>query len=146
MKSKTQTLPNSKTTRFHPISWGKTLFQPLPKPLPLTLCQQRKWLHLEFPDFCVHDACNLLSIWQFLVFLSEHLCPGATCGSGWVPIEDEQEGKVPAVRTGEGAGIPHLRIPKGSSRELRSERPVLERSEGTKVFTQNSGNFTIVLD
>jgi len=42
---------------------------------------------VQFPDYCVRYGCSLLGIGWFLVFLSEHRCPGATCGSGGVPIE-----------------------------------------------------------
>jgi len=124
---------------------------------------------LEFPDYCIHGPCKRLNIYQILFLVSEHGCPGATCGSGGVHIEFVYlvyfvhfvylVGLVylvcfvlcqlyksalwsfltvvyvtvaaPFPRP-YGGGFLQLRIPKGSARELRSERTV--------VFTQNSGN------
>jgi hypothetical protein len=43
--------------------------------------------HLGFSDDCVRQSCSLLNIRWFLVVVSEHRCPGATCGSGGVLIQ-----------------------------------------------------------
>jgi hypothetical protein len=50
----------------------------------------------------------------------EPLVPERHCGSGGVPSRMSRRGKC-RLQSGEGAGIPHLRIPTGSPRELRSE-------------------------
>ena len=123
--------------------------------------------HLELPDYCVCWGCSLLNLRWFPVVLSEHRCPGATCGSGGVPIEfvylvyfvglvyfvylvylvcfvcfvlcQLYESTLWSFLTvvhvmvvgpfprPYGGDFPRLRIPKGSPRELRSER--------TMVFT-----------
>jgi len=88
----------------HKLSYAKTLcLDNTTKKLSLT--------YLDFPEFVVNTVV-----------------PERHSRKRWGSPEGEHEGGPPrGGQSGEGAGIPHLRIPGGSPRE--------HRREGTMVFT-----------